>query len=106
MTPEEREAFPRRLKELLEGLGSSSAEVAAKLRLENCKGEIGVSYACPIARFLLRHQIELYVGHGYGIYTLLEPKQESQIFLPRPVSEFVREFDNRKYPDLEQSLTD
>jgi hypothetical protein len=91
------------LRTALEGLGATSAGVAAALREAGIKGLLCHGFDCPVARWLAR----AFPGHrfavdreGVDICHAVAAGVIGRVVLPRPVSRFVGDFDHKGYPEL------
>jgi hypothetical protein len=105
-----RRAMKKEIGELLEGLGSSRAEVATTLQALRVRAAPKDPEGCAIARFLdaivggdpLVHSISVHRSHVKVLTlpkTLLRPPGV-RVSLPLPVRHFVRAFDAGIYPGL------
>lgn len=88
------------LAELIAGC-ETTKDVAGRLLMLGCKGSKSI-VRCPIAVYLKRHVLldirvnghnAYYIGHGI-------------VELPRLIKDFIKEFDNRQWEDLNDSLNE
>jgi len=115
--------------EKLRELGDTPYAVFRSLKAKSCKGEQNSNNTCPVARFLQREVVpeasEVKVLYSFatiltdavdppkaGRWTRVPVPEEweryrrqikeatATLILPEAVSEFVRLFDNGKYPSL------
>jgi len=63
---------------------------------EECQGERGWSYKCPLANFFKKYGLEVHVGFNFSAF------ENDSYDNPFTVKRFVENFDNGKYPELEQ----
>ncbi len=84
-------------KALLLELGKTSEEIAANLLTLGCKGN-HLLIGCPIAQFLGNHGGEVASVDAYHV----DLSDYKLCFVtPHPISQFVRQFDDGEYPELE-----
>lgn len=100
--------------ELLKALGSHSTEVGEKLFIGKVKGERRSCRRCPIARYLLKHQVGPIVsvsGDGQALFIglsmspdLEDVRYEFSLkeypFIEGAI-DFIMDFDNGDYPSLD-----
>jgi hypothetical protein len=102
------------LKDYLTSLGNTSEEVAESMRKANVKGKRCDLRMCPILNAIYTGPIKDKVWSGLIIHGGKKDKEgkrhynatynDCQIMdpqLPRPVQDFIADFDDGKYPDLE-----
>jgi hypothetical protein len=97
--------------EYLKSLGNSEAEVAESLRQQGVKGLRKNTCNCPVLNGIYKAcpdywpGLRIFGGKKYGdhwIYqALLGDAQILDPTLPQAVMDFIGEFDEGKYPDLE-----
>lgn len=101
------------LNEYLTSLGSSADEVAESLRQQHVRGRRGSTHQCPIIRGIYKACPDYWSGlrivSGYkkqnGDWGYTATLRDSQIMdptLPQAVMNFIGNFDEGKYPDLER----
>ncbi len=88
-----------KVQEYLNSLGSTSEEVAKTLESQGIKGRKKSVERCPvingIKKFCNRHNLRAY---GYSIVCI--DVQVLDPICPTPVSKFMMDFDEGKYPEL------
>ena len=92
------------VQEALADLGSTADEVAASLRYRGIKGSIDDPCGCPIANYIksLGYGYAS-VGGGFAYAARDDIRLATECLpLPGPVQQFIRAFDNRAYPDLNE----
>jgi hypothetical protein len=87
-------------KQLLEGLGSTSAEVAESLKLQGITGKRRECFSCPIAMFLIKNGADIRRG-AVGIESIMPSERYEEFDTPPAISRFIRNFDDGQYPELE-----
>lgn len=101
-----------KINEYLTSLGNTSEEVAESLRKQGVKGLIRSKCKCPILngiyQALPNYWSGLQIVNGYKLaegnwkyYATLNDDQILDPVLPKPVMNFIGDFDEGKYPDLE-----
>lgn len=113
-----------KIEEYLKSLGSTPQEVAENLELQGITGEIGNAQFCPVIKAIYKKFPKLSKGlivqirsnkGGYANFnglTLYFKRSERVVITwndcqttdplcPQAVQDFVKEFDNGKYPHLE-----
>jgi hypothetical protein len=97
----------KKLMTILKGLGTGKNKVAENLKAKKIKGLIGEAYLCPVARYIKRSFPKASVGVGASFVVMeFSDKSEFEIDPPKAVGNFIREFDNNKYPELVMSLSE
>lgn len=92
----------KKIEARLAELGSTSDEIAAKLRMEGIKGKPEEPDSCVIAKWLNVND------DGYSVYSSIFPSvhhyvwtEEGQVHhLPPVIGEFIASFDRGDYPSL------
>ncbi|HTZ09001.1 MAG TPA: hypothetical protein VMB72_08005 [Acidimicrobiales bacterium] len=95
------------IRELLEHLGTTPAEIAASLEDEGARGTPNASTDCVLARYLnavLRGDpvIRSVAVTRTHVYARIRPRRRRRVVvaLPSPLAEFVLGFDAQRYPAL------
>lgn len=102
-----------KLNEYLTSLGSSADEVAESLRQQGVKGRRGSSRRCPILNGIYKACPDYWSGliivngrkkddGNWSYYAALRDSQIMDPTLPQAVMNFIGNFDEGKYPDLER----
>lgn len=86
---------------LLMNLGDTSAEVAGNLRSGGFTGIPDDSCNCPVARFLQRELGTVSVTVGSQAH-IEDEDEKNGVDLPKAVTDFVNNFDDGDYPELEE----
>lgn len=93
------------LNDAIVALGTTSEEIANKLRQLGIKGYRRRARACPIATYLAACGYhDAYVGAGVSMYDSTNPLSdytEVYVSLPPVVQQWARDFDDGKFPEFE-----
>ena len=97
------------LKLILASMGKTGEDVAACLRVNNCRGfMLGKGSPDPLTRYIYRKfddgQISIHITGRLKWGTLVlhrTDRAREEIPLPSPVSEFLELFEEGEFPDLE-----
>jgi hypothetical protein len=102
------------LKQALEALGGTGAEVASALRALGIKGERHYCGTCPVALYLLRvfpgadgaevHEEHCLVTRTVVDYVSVEA-EAIRVETPLAVACFAEDFDNGYYPQLDSEVS-
>lgn len=100
-----------RVSEYLKSLGNTAEDVAMSLRAQGIKGKKLSRNHCPILNGIYKACPDYWTGlrivNGRKIdgkwyyHATLDDAQIMDPTLPEPVMQFIGEFDEGKYPDLE-----
>jgi hypothetical protein len=86
------------IRDLIDGLGDSTAQVAARLRKDGIKGVKGNSRDCVVKRWLATH------GYPEAIVGMFEVQHLGTIYASSTaLAGFVINYDEGKYPDMDES---
>lgn len=97
------------LRNALVALGTTPNSVATNLSAMGFRGEVKEPLCCPVANYLrmsLKGATAACIGKDErdGLFAEAEDSQDSTRVdmpaIPRPVAEFVLQFDDRRFPDL------
>lgn len=106
----------RAIQDAIDALPATADAIATHLTRLGCKGHVGESRRCPVARYLNKsvpalstHGLEVMVS-AVCAYLVWKPEVEDRtavtlhdvtpIHVPLPVSQFIAQFDNYEYPML------
>jgi hypothetical protein len=89
---------------LLTPLGETSDQVCRSLKERGIKGDMWCGSSCPIANYL-RKETGVLVSVNTRQVSIFDPRNKSHEHyldqeLPAAISAFIRNFDNRAYPEL------
>ncbi len=89
--------------EKLAQLGNTSEEIAAKLRIVGIKGRRQEPKSCPLTHYLVQVDPR-FRNFRIGNITVYDGTldYEAGVDMETPVRQFVRDFDDGKYPYLEE----
>jgi hypothetical protein len=87
--------------DMLNGMGKTADEVSLFLKAKGITGRKRDSLHCPVANYLISQG-----GHPeasiYGNYIAPDYVQTpTEVLTPKPVYNFILDFDEGKYPELE-----
>lgn len=116
-----------KLRGMIEGLGTTSAEIAASLELEGVQGDKGSASSCAISAYVRKHFPEILPNTGYiGSVSITQVGTGSDEWddyyaevlandvvcedlgfggIMGPRAKFIREFDEGLYPNLVKPQT-
>jgi len=93
--------FGRKLRRLVDSLPATPDAIAELLVKEDCYGYRRSNGRCPLANYLKKHGVKNVV---VGVYTVFDDTSffnfEIECKLPKQASEFIKQFDSGKYPEL------
>jgi len=98
-------ALERRVAAFLVGLGSTGAEIAARLACEGVRGVPGDTDDCAVAVYLHAvlgpdHQVRSVKVTGDAVAVYRWRRRGIAVHLPEPVRAFIGEFDKGRFPIL------
>lgn len=105
-----------KVSDYLASLGASADEVAESLRKQGITGKRGSKVSCPILNGIYKACPKYWTGlniygrgkksdGSYDYYATLSDSQIMDPTLPPAVINFIGNFDEGKYPDLESRLS-
>jgi hypothetical protein len=89
-----------KLFEQVDGLGTTSQEIADNLRLENIRAYPSDPVECALSQYALKHYPELDISTGAANMSVRDGLNLDIHVLPSAHIQFVMEFDRGQYPDL------
>lgn len=94
--------------DFLNSLGVRGVEVAVTLRTSRIKGLRMENTMCPISNALRKHFSNVAVSSGPYAITVYDALTKDEIMVETPyhITEFIRDFDNGKYPELDRFAHD
>jgi hypothetical protein len=85
---------------ILNQLGETSEEVAQSLKDKGFKGKRKRAHCCPIYQYLTSHGLDVGVSPNEIVLYDITTKG-CDITAPLPIKQFIYDFDDGKYPNLE-----
>jgi hypothetical protein len=85
---------------LLNQLGETPEEVAESLKAKGLKGKRKRAHCCPIYQYLTSHGLDVGVSPNEIVLYDITTKG-CDITAPLPIKQFIYDFDDGKYPNLE-----
>lgn len=90
------------IRDFIKSLGGSSIEIAQTLRAKNITGDRVDSKSCPLANVLNQELDDGKYKVGTDEIVYRKWFRTIHVYLPYSAGDFVRDFDTRRYPDLER----
>lgn len=106
MTPVERTAAIAKVKRLLAALGTSAADVAAKLAAAGVTGRRGAEDDCPVYNYL-RAEVPAVISVGEEVWIDFPPqgyRPHHALKTPPAVARFIDQFDGTAFPELVRAV--